>query len=355
MLRYFKYRTPFKTPFRTSLGEFSHREGIILTYEEHGINAFGEVSPLPGFSNENLNQVESVLIQNRKFLTQAFIGNDESQVIQVLDQIHNFPSLSFGLDSLSLDLRAKRDKKSLSSLLFNKEEQTIACNTTIGIQSKEHAIKNIQTKIIEGFDTVKIKVGRDFKTEREILQVIRNEFPKIKIRIDANQAWNVNEAIQNLNSISKLDIEYCEQPVLAKDIMGLKKVTIHTDIKIAADESLGNKIRAKQVIEQNCCDLVIIKPALIGLFDSINVTKELAETHDMEVVFTTLLDGAIGRNITAIYASGLGSRKYAHGLATGSLLGEQTKTENIDQGAYHFSNSEGIGISIDQTLLEEII
>lgn len=355
MLRYFKYRTPFKTPFRIAFGEFSHREGIILTYEEHGINAFGEASPLPGFSNENLEQVESVLIQNKKFLTQAFIENDESQLIKVLDQIHNFPSLSFGLDSLSLDLQAKRDKKSLSSFLFNKEAKAIDCNTTIGIQSKEKAIENIQTKILEGFETIKIKVGRDFKTEREILRVIRNEFPEIKIRIDANQAWDVNDAIQNLNSISNLDIEYCEQPVLAKDIIGLKKVTKHTDIKIAADESLGNKIRAKQVIEQNCCDLVIIKPALIGLFDSINVTKELAETHDMEVVFTTLLDGVIGRNITAIYASGLGSKKYAHGLATGSLLGEQTITENIDQGAYHFSNSDGIGMSIDQTLLEEII
>ncbi|GAB5408206.1 MAG: dipeptide epimerase [Balneolaceae bacterium] len=354
MLRYFKYRTPFKKPFKTSLGLFTHREGIILVYKENEIQAFGEVAPLPGFSSESLTQVETVLIQNKKFLVGGFKDGNAEQVINVLDQIHEFPSLSYGLDTLQHDLKAKKQYKSLSTLLFNKEASPIICNTTVGIQSKKETITALINKLSKGFSTVKIKVGSDFNSEKEILEEIRKEFPLVKIRIDANQAWNEKSAIKNLQGFSKYNIEYCEQPVTANDIQALKKVTHSSDIKIAADESLGNKMRAKQLIEQNCCDLIIIKPALIGLFNTINVTKQLAETHDMEVVFTTLLDGIIGRKTSAILASGLGSKKYAHGLATGSLLSEQNVSNNIEQGAYHFSNFDGIGVSIDLTLLQEI-
>lgn len=355
MLRYFKYRTPFKHPFKTSLGSFTLREGIILVYEENGIQAFGEVAPLLGFSSESLIQVEAVLIQNKKFLVDGFKDGNATQVIKVLDQIHEFPSLSYGLDTLQHDLEAKRQKKSLSALLFNKEATPIISNTTVGIKSKKEIISTLTDKLSKGFDTVKIKVGADVIAEKEILEEIRKEFPLVKIRIDANQAWDKKNSVKILNSLSYLDIEYCEQPVAASDIEALKYVTDHTDIKIAADESLGSKVRAKKLIEQNCCDLIILKPALIGLFDTITVTKQLAETHNMEVVFTTLLDGIIGRKTSAILASGLGSKKYAHGLSTGSLLHEQSVYGNIKQGMYHFSNSNGIGESIDLTLLKEII
>lgn len=355
MLRYFKYKIPFKHSFKTAVGEFSEREGIILVYEEDGIQAYGEVAPLPGFSSEDLTQVEQVLIQNKKYLLQGFKEDNAEQIIRVLDQVHEFTSLSFGLDTLLHDLKAKRENKSLSALLFGHEASSIVCNTTVGIQSKERTISTIHTKVSEGFNTIKVKVGTNVDAERNILKSIRQEFPSINIRIDANQAWDRNSAVEILNSFSHFDIEYCEQPVPATDIEALKHVTNHTDIKIAADESLGNKTRAKQLIEQHCCDLIILKPALVGLFDTINVTKRLAETHNMEVVFTTLLDGIIGRKISALLASGLGSKKYAHGLSTGTLLNEQSTSENIDQGAYHFSRADGIGVSMDLTLLKEII
>lgn len=356
MLRYFKYKTPFKQPFKTAIGEFSYREGIILVYEEGEIQAFGEVAPLSGFSSENLTQVETVLLQNKKFLSQGFKEGNAGQMIKVLDRIHEFPSLSFGLDTLLHDFKAKQENKPLSTLLFNRETTSIACNTTVGIKSEKETISTIRTKISEGFDTIKIKVGRDEDAEREMLKMIRKEFPFIKIRIDANQAWETDEAIRNLDSLSKLNIEYCEQPVAANDIQSLKKVTENTQIKIAADESLSNKKRALLLIEQNCCDLIILKPALIGLFENINVTKQLAETHNMEVVFTTLLDGIIGRTMTAVLASGLGSKKYAHGLATGSMFDEKkTVPELIKNGVYVIPNTSGIGNPININSLEEII
>lgn len=355
MLRYFKYSTPFKKPFKTSLGTFSNREGIVLVFDSDGIQSLGEVSPLPGFSTESIDQVEVILQQNKKYLEQAFASGDGRQIINVLDQIHGFPSLSFGLDSLWHDFKAKRENKSLSEFLFGLKKPSIKCNTAIGIQSEEEIISQINTKKKESFDTFKLKVGSDFSKEKSVLEFIRKTYPDIKLRIDANQAWDKETAVQNLNSIVDLDIEYCEQPVSAEDIEALNWVKERTEIKIAADESLGNKTRAKAIIEQNYCDLIILKPALMGLFENITVTKELAGTHNMEVVFTTSLDGIIGRIISAVLASGLGTPTFAHGLATGSLLNEPgTEAELITNGSYQIPEKAGIGNPIDLTFLEEV-
>ena len=355
MLRYFKYRTPFKNPFKTSSGTFSNREGIILSFEYDGVKALGEVAPLPGFSRESLDQVEVILQQNKQYLEQAFLSGDGRQIINVLDQIHGFPSLSFGLDTLWHDFQAKKVNKSLSEFLFGLKKPSIKCNATIGIQSEEEIISQIDKKKREGFETFKLKVGSDFSKEKSVLEFIRKTYPGIKLRIDANQAWDKETAVRNLNSIEGLKIEYCEQPVSAENIEALNWVKERTEIKIAADESLGNKTRATALIEQNYCDLIIIKPALMGLFENITVTKELANTHNMEVVFTTSLDGIIGRNTSAVLASGLGSPTFAHGLATGSLLNEQgTESELIANGSYQISEKAGIGNPVDLTLLEEV-
>lgn len=356
MLRYFKYKNAFKKTFKTALGEVKYREGIVLVFEQGEIQAFGEVAPLPGFSTETLFQVETVLLQNKPFLEKAFSNNEEREIISVLDQIHDFPSLSFGLDTLSLDFRSKTKTLPLSNSLFGHFTSSIPCNSTIGLQSESDTLKAIQANIELGFGTIKIKVGKDFNKEKSMLQSIRKEFPDLKIRIDANQAWEKKEALKNLNSISKLELEYCEQPVAASDLTSLKEVTIHSDIRIAADEAVGNKNQTRRLIEETCCDMIIIKPALMGLFKNIAVTKELANTHNMEIVFTTTLDGIIGRTTSAILASGMGSKKYAHGLATGSFFEEnESQKELIENGLYIIPNDNGIGSPLDFNFLEEII
>lgn len=355
MLTYFKYSIPFKKPFKTASGEFNTRKGIVLFFEHKDIKAYGEVAPLPGFSSETIEQVTLVLQQNKKHLEQAFINEDARQIINILDQIHQFPSLSFGLDTLWHDFQSKKEKKSLADFLFGLKNPSVKCNATIGIQTEEEMISQIQKNKAKGFDTFKLKVGIDFKKEKAALEFIRKTYPEVNLRIDANQAWSKETAVEYLTTIEDLDIEYCEQPVPASNIDDLKWVKDQTKIKIAADESLGNKKLAHELIDRNSCDVIIIKPALMGLFENITVTKELAETHNMEVVFTTSLDGIIGRKTSAVLAYGLGTKKFAHGLATGSLLQEQKgHSETIKNGSYLIPETQGIGNSIDLTFLKEI-
>jgi o-succinylbenzoate synthase len=357
MLKYYKYHLPFTIPLQVSGNKFFHRDGVILAYEdsESGNTAYGEIAPLPGFSNEDLNEVIEVLRANRGYINSSIKENNGEEALTVLDRIHRFPSLSFGLDTLLHDLSAKREGKSLAGYLFNDFNSKITCNATLGIQEVKTALMKAEEYIEEGFDTLKIKVGYQITREYRIVKQLREKYPDLKIRLDANQAWLPDEAIKHLRSLEKFDVEYCEQPVLKDDIYGMKRVTDAVKIPIAADESIRNKRSAKELSFVKAMDMAIIKPTLMGSYKDIFVTKQILDTHVIETVLTTALESAVGRAAIAALSAGLGDPKYAQGLATGSFLKEDLSSDSwLNSSVVEIPEAPGLGINIDIEGLEEL-
>lgn len=355
MLSFFRYRLPFKKPFSTGIGTFRFREGIILQFVQDNIAAYGEVAPLPGFSHESIDQILPVLELNKKHIEKAIHQGDESQFLYLLKQIHNLPSLLFGLDILFNDFRAKLQNQPLSKHLFPDASERVKANAVISMESTKETLRTAQISISKGFDTIKLKVGTDFEKEKKIIKSLRAELPEIKIRLDANQSWEADQAIKYLDILQPFEIEYCEQPVPKDDFEGLKKVSLNSSIKIAADESLRNKKDAERLIENGAVHLFIMKPMIFGTIHDIDVTIKLAHSHAIDVVFTTSLESIIGRTATATLASGWGNKALAHGLSTGSLLKSDLGSQSgLKSGHYEFNKKPGIGIDIDISKLREI-
>lgn len=355
MLRLYKYQRYFKRPFRTSTSEFHKREGIILTFEKKNIKAFGEIAPLPGFSEESLNDVLRILKFNKKYLEAALFNDEAEPFLSALNSIHNFPSLSFGIDTLIHDLKAKKEGVPFHKLLLATSPDKIKSNATVGMGTIEGTLSEIESCIQSGFDTIKIKIGTNFDQDFVLLKTIRQHFPDIHIRIDANQSWEKTNAITNLNSLSEFDIEYCEQPVASNLYHEMAEIKATSPIKIAADESVRNLKDINTIIQQKAADIIIIKPMLFGGFDQIITAIKLAHSHYIDVVLTTAMEEIIGRTVTATLAACFGSKKYAQGLATGNLFtGPHLSLRELKDGYYCLSNAAGLDIDLNYIHLEEI-
>ncbi|HAH51923.1 MAG TPA: o-succinylbenzoate synthase [Balneola sp.] len=357
MLKYYSYRIPFRNPFKISGANYEFREGIILEFEHEGIKAVGEIAPLPGFSVNTLDQVLSVLQLNKKPLENAMVKGEFPQFFYVLTQIHDIPSLKFGLDTLYHDYQSKRKGISLIEFLFpNHTDKVVVSNAVLGITDLETTVSNANKLIKDGFNTIKVKVGSDFEKEFKILTALRTNYPSLRIRIDANQSWTFNEAVSNLKKIETLNIEYCEEPLLPDDLHQISLLKKKVKIKLAADESIGNKKTNIPLSMQNEFDVFVLKPSMIGSFSEIYVTKQLADSHYTDIVFTTSLETKIGRTVTAILATGWGANNYAHGLATGSLLSFDLNDQTeIELGTYVIPQKPGLGIDLNYNYLKEII
>jgi len=357
MLKLYTYSLPFKSPFKTADLVFKNREGLILVFEFDGITAFGEIAPLPGFSNFELPELIKIVQINKSAIEKALIEDEFEQFSYVLNQIHNAPSLRFGLDTLFHDYKSKKAGLTLADFLFKKDwSPTVESNGTLGASDYEVNILRAKKLVEQGFNTLKIKVGIDFEKEFEFLVKLRELYPDIKLRIDANQSWDFKQAVKNLKRFETLDLEYCEEPLLSSKSNQLSRLKEQTNINLAADESFRNKTDAKRLIQQNAVNIFILKPMMFGSFSEINVTKQLANSHYNDVIFTTSLESTIGRTMTAILASGLGSKNYAHGLATESIFSYNLgTTQEINSGSFQIPEKSGLGIDLNFNHLEEII
>lgn len=338
IFKVFKYRIPFSHPLKNSQTTFCYREGVLLQITNNDSRFLAEAAPLPGFSIESIEAVETALRKHFPDLQKIFSSDDVIAKLQAFQKPKNLPtSLSFALDSLGHQIASDQKKQPLTNFLFPNSSSRIAVNTLGDLYSK-NPLNDIEQKIAEGYQTFKFKVGMDFDSELQTLRSIRLKFPDISIRLDANQSWNPEVAINNLSLLFPLDIEYCEEPISTPDPAMLQKVSQEIPIPIALDESLLQAENLDEIF--SVADFVIIKPTLWGGFKDIMELKNKAVFNDCSVIFTTALETAIGRYLTALLTSGLGAQNYAHGLSTGAFLSDDLIDDRkfLTKGYFDFNN-----------------
>lgn len=315
-----QYHLPFVRPLKISNTSFTHREGLILRYDSGSHTFWGEVAPLPGFSKESLPEVIGTLKKTHEQCRRALSTDTPVKAIKEIDETCNIPpSLAFGLDSLAYQIKASREKISPRNYLFKNFRKQLTVNA-LGNLLTGNPLQAVGEKMDEGFQTIKFKIGRDFSRELRLLRKIRSKFPKLSVRVDANRAWSLQEALKFGPKLAALNIEYCEEPLREASADHYEQLYRHTHLPLAIDESLIKTDEWPSLLPFT--SHAIIKPMLWGRFANIFETKPLLNTHGNKTVFTTCLESGIGRRVTATLASGTGTPETAHGLSTGKLLAE---------------------------------
>lgn len=336
-LKYYKYRLPFVTPLQTSNSTFKFREGFILEYTTGDDQYYGEVAPLPGYSKESLKEVLQLLQAHKDLIVSTLDAEKPTETFKSLYGEKEWPtSIQFGLDSLAYQIQAFQKKSSLTDFLFTETMEPIPVNA-LGSLHSENYWDEVKQQIDKGFQTIKFKIGIDFGLELERLKHIRSAFPDLTIRLDANQAWSTETALRNFQQLETLQIEYCEEPLRKATPKNYELLSQHSQIPLALDESVSHVSYWPNLLPFT--SYIVLKPMLIGSFTKNIETKRLANTHNNKTVFTTSLESGVGRRITAVLASGLGSPHTAHGLTTGELLAKDVYSDmaSISKGAYHLN------------------
>ena len=311
-IEYSPYSLKLKIPFATSKGDITSRSGFIIKLsDENGNSGTGDCSPFPEFGSESLEAAEKKLAQLKS------ITLSDLQFSSIKDELINlisFPALKSGLEQALLELSAKYNNQSLMGLFGVSSSKEIFINGVIGFLSLSESIEKAKSLMYSGFGTIKIKTGRnnfdeDLATISEIRNVVGDE---IKIRIDSNGKWNLNEAITYLKKLEPLKIEYAEQPVnTLEEFIQLKK---ETTIPLAPDESIRSLDDAKRFIENDAADYLILKPMMIGgILTSLDIINQ-AKQERIKTIITSSFQSAIGRKMDVLTAA-LVNDGSGHGLS----------------------------------------
>jgi O-succinylbenzoate synthase len=181
------------------------------------------------------------------------------------------------------------------------------------------------------FKTMKIKVADTKELSEDLARVrkVRELFPDVKIRLDANGALDVDSALFMAKQLKTINLEYFEQPVATiPELKNLKQQLEVNEIslKIAADESIRKAQDPLRVAQENAADIAVIKVQPLGGIDK---ALKIAQESGLEIVVSSALESSIGIAQGLHLAGALPELNYDCGLATAALLAADVTSEPL--------------------------
>jgi O-succinylbenzoate synthase len=194
----------------------------------------------------------------------------------------------------------------------------IPINCTVPVVDPEVARRLVEES---GCRTAKVKVadpGMPLAADLERVAAVRDALgPAGRIRVDANAAWSVDEAIAAIRELDRTagGLEYVEQP--CPSVLELAQVRRKVSVRIAADESIRRAEDPLKVAVAGAADVAVIKVAPLG---GVRRALEVAEACGLPCVVSSAVETSVGLAAGLALAGALPSLEFACGLGTVSLL-----------------------------------
>ncbi len=323
--KYLKRTLKFRFDAGTSRGVLRSKDVFWIKAfrdESPEICGWGEAAPLIKLSPDDRPDFEEVLLKVLKQMEDISWNLEEDFILEKLREFIPFelPSIRFGLETALLDLKNGGKKKTFDNPFFDRNDP-ILINGLIWMGERDFMLKQIDQKIEEDFDCIKMKIGAiDFEKELELLRYIRNRFSsdQMTLRVDANGAFTKEDIVSKLAKLANLGIHSIEQPIPAGNVEAMRKLCKVTPLPIALDEELiGVKAKA-ELLDQIKPQYIILKPSLLGGVFETREWIRIAEEREIGWWMTSALESNIGLNAIAQLTSTY-NPSIPQGLGTGKL------------------------------------
>ena len=170
-----------------------------------------------------------------------------------------------GIDMALWDICGKLSCQPLYRLFGGKLRESANYFYYLAQGTNESIRSQCQDGVARGYSVFYLKVGIDIDTELEMVRTVRETIgDKGKIRLDANAAWTVNEALRNLALLDRYNVDFVEQPVSQDPISNMLEVRSRCSIAISANEGLWSPAEAYRQITSRTADVYCFSPYFVG-------------------------------------------------------------------------------------------
>ncbi len=349
----YQYSLPLARPLVINGKQIEHREGLIINLNQNGL---GEIAPLPGLSRETLQQALKELKAIRSFL----FSEDIPAGVEKLDGhfqkwFQTFwlkPSVQFGIEMAVLNLLANTKNMAMNKLISQDCHDHVRIHGLIQ-GSQEEAQQEALALINEGFTALKLKVGPQIHEEivkvKAVSQVMEG---RALLRIDANQSWTLNQALEFGQEVGCAAIDYIEEPF--KNLEEIPEFFEKTTIPVALDESLQHQTLRK-IKSISGVETVIFKPTIVGGLEKTRQMIQEAHTYGLDTVVSSSFESSLGISALA-HLAGTSSRDHTAGLDTLKWFEKDLVKEKIEieKGKMNLETMSMRDNNVNFTLLKEV-
>jgi len=343
-------------PFETSFGRTTDRRILLIEVESDGAIGWGEcvAGEGPYYSPETVDTAWLIL---ERYLWPLVKGREfeaASEVWAVLEHVRGHHMAKGGLEAAIWDAEAKQKAVPLWRLLGGVREE-IASGVSIGIKPTfDDLLATVEKELSAGYQRIKIKIkpGQDI----EPVERLRQRFPSIKLMVDANSAYRIEDAAL-LRRLEPFYLMMIEQPLGWDDLYGHVALQRQLQTPICLDECIHSFEHASAAIELNACRIINMKLGRVGGYTPALAIHDLCRQKQVPLWCGGMLESGIGRahNIALSTLQGFSlpgdvtaSRRYWHQ----DII--EPEVEMTPLGTIRLHNHPGIGYQPRQDLIERL-
>jgi L-Ala-D/L-Glu epimerase len=354
------YASPIKLkePFVISLGPLDHAENVIVVvYTSEGLRGFGECSPFLTINGESMGTAMVV----GELIATTLKGKDVLDLegcSALMDRvIFGNSSIKSAFDMALHDIAAQHAGLPLYAFLGGKNNKELRTDYTVSLGSLEKMTKDAQRIVDNGFQFIKVKLGGTKEDDIRRIKSIREQVGvEIPIRIDANQGWYPQDAIDILRALAPFNIQHCEEPIPRWLFMDLSLIRSQSPIPIMADESCCDHHDAKRLIDLKACDALNVKLGKSSGIVKAHKIVKLAEEANMKLQVGGFLESRLAFTASAHFA--LCSDNIVHYDFDTPLMFEEDFViggiQYKENGLVEVPDEPGLGASLDESYLKRL-
>ena len=290
-------RVPLKTPFKTALRTVDTVEDIVvLVRTDSGHTGHGEAPPTAVITGDTHGSIVEAI---ERHIKPRLIGQDISNLNHICGLIQNSmernTSAKAAVEIAVYDLWGQLHGAPLYQMLGG-GDPVITTDITISVDHIDKMVADSIAAVERGFDSLKIKVGKDIGLDIERVKAIYAAVEgRALLRLDANQGWTAKQAVYAMHALEDAGVllELLEQPVKAADIEGLKYVTERVHTPVMADESVFGPSQVFDLIQRRAADIINIKLMKTGGISNAVRVADIAALYGVQCMIGCMLESAI--------------------------------------------------------------
>jgi L-Ala-D/L-Glu epimerase len=326
-------------PLVTSYGELAERElAIVALSDADGGVGYGEAAPLPAYEGPGMETVLAALERYARIVA-AWDGETGVQLIETCRAAADVPVALAAIEMALWDRAGRRAGKPVAELLSDAPAASVAVNATVSALDRAGAAAEAAEAARAGFTCVKLKVGVQDDAGR-VAAVRAAGGASLALRLDANGAWDVEQAVRTIGALEAAGLELVEEPV--HGLEAVREVRERVAARVSIDETAGEA----GALGAGVADAVCLKVARCGGISALLAAATLVRTSGAEVYLASTLDGPLGVAAALHAAAALASRGPLApcGLATLSMFDGLEDPLPARGGEIALPDAPGLGV-----------
>jgi L-alanine-DL-glutamate epimerase-like enolase superfamily enzyme len=324
----------------TSYGTLTERELILVRLTgSDGVSGYGEAAPLQAYDGVSVSRTLRALTRYREALAAAPDPGAPGSLLDVCRGADPLPQALAAVDLALWDRAGRSEGRPVCSLLVDDPVGGVEVNASIATLDRAGAAREAAAAVDAGFRCLKVKVGAGDDAGR-LAAVRAAAGPEVSLRLDANGAWEVQEAVSAINVLASTGLELVEEPT--HGLQGIREVREQVPTRIAIDETAAEP----GALSSGIADAVCLKISRCGGISGLLAAASLVRASGAEVYLASTYDGPLGIAGALHAAAALASRGALapSGLATSSLFAGGNGQLTARDGTIAVPERPGLGV-----------